>query len=61
MVQLLAALVRDGEVWVVVWPPDRSDAALRVVGQWAANPDLRFTWYDAAAMCRQIRSLGATR
>jgi hypothetical protein len=29
--------------------------ALRQLGRWASNPDLSFTWFDAATMSQAIR------
>ena len=30
-------------------------ATLRVLGRYASNPDLSFTWYDAAVLSQKIR------
>jgi len=30
------------------------DAACRHIGRWAANPDIQFSWFDAALMCKDI-------
>lgn len=39
------------------WGNDKTarEAACRQLGQWAANPDLSFTWYHAAHVAREIR------
>jgi len=41
--------------YVVAYDDDTKAEALRVIGRWASNPNLNFTWYDAALMSQRIR------
>lgn len=48
------ALVNRGEQWIIVYRPDQRADALRALGRWAADPDLSFTWHDAAVMTAKL-------
>ena len=48
-------LAIGNERYVVVWRDGQKAAALRVIGEWAENPDLSFTWYHAAVLSQRIR------
>lgn len=49
------ALVKGEERYVFLFD-DRSRAeTLRVLGRYASNPDLSFSWYDAAVLSQKIR------
>lgn len=54
------ALAKGDERYIVLFAEDRRSDALRIVGRWASNPDLSFTWEDAAALSEQIRGAQAT-
>ena len=49
------ALVKGEERYVFLFDDDSRAAALRVLGRYASNPDLSFTWYDAAVLSQKIR------
>lgn len=49
------ALVKGAERYVVLYEDARRSDAVRLLGRWAANPDLSFTWYDAAHLSNKIR------
>lgn len=49
------ALYTAGHMFVVIYRDGDVAAACRAVGRWAGDPALPFTWYDAAAMCRELR------
>lgn len=42
------------EVYLIVWPDSKRRDALQQLGRWASNPDLSFTWYDAAKASSNI-------
>lgn len=55
-------LPRGNERYVVIFDDKHRAETLRVIGRWAANPELGFTWYNAAIMSQQIRaSLAKTK
>ena len=49
------ALVKGGERYVFLYDDDSRAETLRVLGRYASNPDLSFTWYDAAVLSQKIR------
>lgn len=51
----VTALVRpDGERFVLLYTHRTRAEALRTLGRWASNPELGFTWYDAAVLSGKI-------
>ena len=53
------ALVKGEERYVFLFDDDNRVETLRQIGRFAANPDLNFTWYDAAVMSQKIRQAAA--
>jgi hypothetical protein len=53
------ALVKGSERYVFLYDDASRGEALRVLGRYASNPELSFTWYDAAVLSQKIRQ-GAT-
>jgi len=49
------ALVKGSERYVFLYDDDSRAEALRVLGRFASNPELSFTWYDAAVLSQKIR------
>jgi hypothetical protein len=49
------ALVKGAERYVFLYDDDSRPETLRVLGRYASNPDLSFTWYDAAVLSQKIR------
>ena len=54
------ALVKGNERYVFLFDDDSRGAALRTLGRYASNPDLSFTWYDAAVLSQRISQEGQT-
>lgn len=52
----VCACAKGHEQYVVVFTPATRALALRQLGLWAENPDLSFTWYDAAVAAKRIRA-----
>ena len=50
------ALIKNGEQYVFHFDAAGRDETLRTLGRFAANPDLSFSWYDAAVVSRKIRT-----
>jgi len=51
------ALVKDGQKYVFLYDDASHDELLQTLGRYAADPDLNFSWYDAAVMSQRVRSL----
>ena len=49
------ALVKGAERYVFLYNDSSRAATLRVLGRYASNPDLSFSWYDAAVLSQRIR------
>lgn len=49
------ALVKGPERYIFLFDDSNRAEALRVLGRYASNPDLSFTWYDAAVLSQKIR------
>lgn len=52
------ALVKGAERYVFLYDDASRAETLRVLGRYASNPDLSFTWYDAAVLSQKIRQEG---
>lgn len=51
------ALVKGEERYVFLYDDKHRVETLRTLGRYAADPQLSFTWYDAAVMSKKIREL----
>lgn len=49
------ALVKGSERYIFLFDDEHRSDALRTLGRFASNPDLSFTWYDAAVLSQKIR------
>lgn len=49
------ALVKGSERYVFLYDDESRAETLRVLGRYASNPELSFTWYDAAVLSQKIR------
>lgn len=49
------ALVKGEERYVFLFDDRNRAEVLRTLGRYASNPDLSFTWYDAAVLSQKIR------
>lgn len=52
-----AIVARLREVYVFAWDDDPASAVgvLRAAGRYASDPDLSFTWYEAAKLSQTVR------
>ena len=55
------ALVKGSERYVFLYDDVSRAETLRVLGRFASNPELSFTWYDAAVLSQKIRQEGQRR
>lgn len=49
------ALMKGAERYVFLYDDCSRAETLRVLGRYASNPELSFTWYDAAVLSQKIR------
>jgi hypothetical protein len=50
------ALVKGRERYIFLFEDSQRAEALRVLGRFASNPELSFTWYDAAVLSQKVRN-----
>ncbi len=50
------ALIKGCERYVFLYDDTQQAETLRTLGRYAANPELSFSWYDAAVLGKRIRS-----
>ena len=55
------ALVKGSERYVFLYDDRNRAETLRMLGRYASNPDLSFTWYDAAVLSQKVRQESQTR
>ena len=51
----IVAIVKDEERYVFMYDDDSRAETLRMLGRYASDPELSFTWYDAAVLSQKIR------
>ena len=49
------ALVKRPERYIFLYDDSHRAETLRVFGRFASNPELSFTWYDAAVLSQKLR------
>ncbi len=49
------ALVKGEERYIFLYDDSRRAETLRTLGRYASNPDLSFSWYDAAILSQKVR------
>ncbi len=55
------ALVKGKERYIFLYDDAQQAEALRMLGRHAANPELSFSWYDAAVLGKKIRNEATSR
>lgn len=51
----MLALVKGEERYVFLYTDAQAAEVLQTIGRFASNPDLSFTWYDAAVVATKVR------
>jgi hypothetical protein len=51
----MLALVKGAERYVFLYTESNRAETLRTLGRFASNPELSFSWYDAAVLSQKIR------
>jgi len=54
------AMVKGQERYVFLFDDESRAATLRVLGRYASNPELSFSWHDAAVLSQRIRQEATT-
>jgi hypothetical protein len=49
------ALVKGEEKYIFLFDDSRRAETLRMLGRFAADPELSFSWYDAAVLGQKVR------
>lgn len=52
----IVMLVKGAERFVFYYQDDQAVECCRVMGQFAANPELSFSWSDAAKLSLEVRA-----
>jgi hypothetical protein len=55
------AIVKGEERYIFLFDDDNRKETLRQLGRYAMNPDLSFTWFDAAVVSQKIRQTKGMR
>ncbi len=53
----VVALVRGEEQYIFMFDEANRTETLRMLGRYAADPDLAFSWYDAAVLSQKVREM----
>lgn len=48
-------LEKGCERYIFSWTIPNTEAVLQAMGRFASNPELSFSWYDAAVLCQRVR------
>jgi hypothetical protein len=51
-------MVKGEERFIFLYEDERRAETLRMLGRFAADPDINFSWYDAAVLSQKIRQAG---
>ncbi len=55
----IVAIVKGDERYVFMFDEDSRAETLRILGRYASNPELSFSWYDAAVLSQKIRKVSS--
>ena len=53
------ALIKGEERYVFLYDDSSTNQVLQTLGRYAADPELSFSWYDAAVLSQRVRKLSA--
>jgi len=56
----IVAIVKGEERYVFMFDDDSRSDTLRKLGQYASDPELSFSWYDAAVLSQKVRKTQKT-
>ena len=53
----VVALVKDAERYIFLYDNASASALMQTLGRFASDPELSFSWYDAAVLSQKVRRL----
>lgn len=53
------ALLKNGERYVFLYDDDSIETLHQTLGRYASDPELSFSWYDAAVLSQRVREQGS--
>jgi hypothetical protein len=53
----VVALVKDEERYIFLYDNESAPALMQTLGRFAGDPELSFSWYDAAVLSQKVRRL----
>lgn len=53
----ILAMIKGEERYIFVYNDQNRVEMLRTLGRYAADPELSFTWFDAAVMSKKVREM----
>ena len=53
----VVAIIKGDEQFVFIYRDEQRSECMRALGRWASNPELSFSWYDAAVLSQRMRAL----
>jgi hypothetical protein len=53
----VVALVKEQERYIFLYDNESTSALLQTLGRFASEPDLSFSWYDAAVLSQRVRRI----
>jgi hypothetical protein len=53
----VVALVKDAERYIFLYDNDSAPALMQTLGRFAGDPELSFSWYDAAVLSQKVRRM----
>ena len=57
----ILVLIKNSERYVFLFDDESRAETLRTIGRFASNPELSFTWYDAAKLSQEVRNIDDRR
>ncbi|MCP4170268.1 MAG: hypothetical protein GY758_05780 [Fuerstiella sp.] len=51
------ALVRDDHRFIFLYDDNSVETMLTTLSQYASDPEMEFTWYDAAMLAQRVRRM----
>ncbi|MFN0054109.1 MAG: hypothetical protein ACKV0T_18165 [Planctomycetales bacterium] len=53
----VVAMVKEAERYIFLYDNESTSTLLQTLGRFAGNPELSFSWYDAAVLSQRVRKL----
>jgi hypothetical protein len=55
------ALMKNGERYVFLYDDNSVETLLQTLGRYASDPELSFSWYDAAVLSQRVQGQPASQ